>query len=54
MPPLSSNNHYALDVDIVEENSTLSSEPTDKAMIAADVQSTPLTPSHPVYPPHLK
>src|SRR6267154_4880245 len=55
MPPLSTSNHYAiLDVDLVEENSTLSSEPTDKAMIAADVQSTPLTPSHPVYPPRLK
>src|SRR6267154_3222640 len=54
-PPLSTSNHYAvLDVDLVEENSTLSSEPTDKAMIAADVQSTPLTPSHPAYPPHLK
>src|SRR6267154_6206659 len=55
MPPLSTSNHYApLDVDLVEENSTLSSEPTDKATIAADVQSTPLDPSHPVYPPRLK
>src|SRR6267154_1093335 len=54
-PPLSTSNCYAiLDVDLVEENSTLSSEPTDKAMIAADIQSTPLTPSHPVYPPCLK
>jgi hypothetical protein len=55
MPLLSISNRYALlDVDLVEENSTLSSEPTDKATIAADIQSTPLAPSHPVYPPHLK
>jgi hypothetical protein len=54
-PPLSTSNHYALlDVDLVEENSTLPSKPTDEATIVADVQSTPLAPSHLVYPPRLK
>src|SRR6267154_4460809 len=54
-PPLSSRNHYAiLDVDSVEENSTPPSNPTGKPTIAPDVQSTPTTPSHPVYPPRLK
>jgi hypothetical protein len=53
--PLSTSNHYALlDVDLVEENSTLPSKPTDEATIVADIQSTPQVPSHPVYPPHLK
>jgi hypothetical protein len=55
MPPLSISNHYALlDVDLVEENSTLPSKSTNGATIVADVQSTPQTPSHPVYPPRLK
>jgi hypothetical protein len=54
-PPLSTSNHYALlDVDLVEENSTLPSKPTDEATIVADVQLTPQAPSHPVYPPYLK
>jgi hypothetical protein len=54
-PPLSTSNHYALlDVDLVEENSTLPSKPTDETTIVADVQSTPPAPSHPVYPPRLK
>src|SRR5882757_3936371 len=55
MPPLSTSNRYTpLHVDLVEENSTLPSEPTDGTTIVADVQSTPLAPSHPVYPPRLK
>ena len=54
-PPLSSHNLYAiLDVDSVEDNSTSPSDPTDETTIAPDVQSMPTTPSHPVYPPHLK
>src|SRR5712664_4677964 len=55
MPPLSTSNRYALlDVDLVEENSTLPSEPTDEATIVSDIQSTPPAPLHPVYPPRLK
>jgi len=54
-PPLSTSNRYApLHVDLVEENSTLPSEPTDGTTIVADVQSTSPAPSHPVYPPRLK
>jgi hypothetical protein len=55
MPLLSTSNCYALlDVDSVEENSTLPSKPTDEAMIVADIQSTPPTPLHPVYFPPLE
>jgi hypothetical protein len=55
MPSLSSSNCYTiLDVDLVEENLTPPSDPTDETMIDPDVQSMPTTPSHPVYPPHLK
>ena len=39
MPPLSSHNHYApLDVDLIEENSTTSSNLTDEKVIAQDIQ----------------
>jgi hypothetical protein len=55
MPLLSTSNRYALlDVDLVEENLTLPSKPTDEATIVADIQSTPPTPSHQVYPPCCK
>ena len=54
-PLLSTSNHYALpDVDLVEENSTGPSKPTDEATIVTDVQLTPPAPSHQVYPPCLK
>jgi hypothetical protein len=53
--PLSSCNRYAiLNVNSVEENSTPPSDPTDEPTIAPNVQSTPTTPSHPIYPPYLK
>ena len=42
MPPLSSRNHYApLDVDLIEENSTPSSDLTDEKVIAQDIQQIP-------------
>jgi hypothetical protein len=55
MPALSFYNRYSiLDVDSVEDNSTPPSDPADETTIAPDVQLTPMTPSHRVYPPRLK
>jgi len=55
MPLLSTSNHYApLDVDLIEENSTLPFKPIDGTTIVIDVQSTPPAPSHPIYPSRLK